>query len=58
MAIYTQKWGGGGGGAWVEKNRKVNNRGGDDYSGLESNGIEILSFLGPKIWDIVPRELK
>ena len=21
---------------WVEKNRKINNRGGDDYSGLES----------------------
>ena len=23
--------------SWVEKYRKINNRGGDDYSGLESN---------------------
>ena len=23
--------------SWVEKNREINNLGGDDYSGLESN---------------------
>ena len=25
--------------SWVEKYRKINNRGGDDYSGLESTGL-------------------
>ena len=56
MATYNQKceqnrlkinnMGGGGGVginmSWVEKNRKINNRG-DDYSGLESNHLEMVS---------------
>ena len=29
--------------SWVEKNRKINNRGGDDYSGLESTLARLFS---------------
>ena len=52
MAIYTQKCGlftlknnnKGEGGSWVEKNRKINNQGGDDYSRLESKCTSRISL--------------
>ena len=31
--------------SWVEKNRKTNNWGGDDYSGLESKFIEMKGVV-------------
>ena len=33
--------------SWVEKNRKINNLGGDDYSGLEStsNTLQFADFV-------------
>ena len=33
--------------SWAEKNRKINNQGGDDYSGLEST-LLIFFFLKVK----------
>ena len=46
----NNRWGGGGDGikmSWMEKNRKINNRGGDDYLGLESglNWLFTIVFL-------------
>ena len=34
--------------SWVEKNRKINNQGGDDYSGLESTLLIFFFFLKVK----------
>ena len=35
--------------SWVEKNRKINNRGGDGYSGLESKLKIILANVARQI---------
>ena len=37
--------------SWVEKNRKINNQGGDDYSGLEST---LLTFFLKKVKTSIP----
>ena len=34
--------------SWVEKNRKINNQGADDYSGLESNSLNIKVAITQK----------